>query len=160
MTESNTVGQSMEVTDPQTSIPTRVPRKEINVPSIGSSKVEMLTDENWFSWREKIESLLHCHEVHGHIDGSDPRPTTDQGDIKMWEKEDYIARTIILVNLVGEKVAHVSRAKTVKEAWENLKTVHETRSQSSALIAKHTFYSMQAEENRNISDHVTDMTKR
>jgi hypothetical protein len=62
--------------------------------------------------------------------------------------------------LKDEQVVHVSRAKTVKEAWENLKTIHETRSQSSALIAKRTFYSLQADEGCDIKVHVTEMTNK
>lgn len=50
--------------------------------------------------------------------------------------------------------------KTVKEAWDNLKTIHETRSQLSALIVKCTFYSLQAKEGCNIKVHVTEMTNK
>ncbi|OAX42518.1 hypothetical protein K503DRAFT_341178 [Rhizopogon vinicolor AM-OR11-026] len=84
---------------------------------------------------------------------------TDDEEICKWDRADYIARTLVLINLNGEEVAHVSHTKYVKEAWGNLKTVHETKSQMSALIAKRTFYSMRAEEDRIIPDHVTDMTK-
>jgi transposase InsO family protein len=134
-------------------------RKEINMPSIGSNKVEKLTDDNWFTWREKIESLLHCYELFGHIDGTDPRPVNDADEQRLWDREDYIARTLILINLQGDQITHMSRSKNVHDAWNNLKTVHETRSQSSALLAKRTFYSMRAEDDGLITDHVTEMTK-
>jgi len=36
----------------------------------------------------------------------------------------------------------------VYDGWNNLKTVHETRSQSSALLSKRNFYSMRAQDDR------------
>jgi hypothetical protein len=40
-----------------------------------------LKDDNWMMWKEKIETVLRVHEVHGHIDGTCKRPT-DPDEIK------------------------------------------------------------------------------
>ncbi|KAG2053275.1 hypothetical protein BDR06DRAFT_886491, partial [Suillus hirtellus] len=105
----------------------------INLGPVTSYKIEALNDINWITWKERIETILNLHGVYGHIDGTCKRPTTDKDEIAYWDKQDYVARTLILNNIKDDKVVHVSRAKTIKEAWENLKTIHETRSQSSAL---------------------------
>ena len=162
MTDSNMADVTLENRNSLDSVPKKATkkRKEMNMPSIGSCKVEMLEEDNWFSWRAKMESLLKSHGVKGHIDGTDPKPTTDEEDIEMWEKEDSIAQSILLINLKGNKVAHMSQARNVKEAWENLKMMHETRNEASALIAKRTFYSMQADDGCIIPDHITEMTKK
>jgi hypothetical protein len=108
-------------------------------------------------WKERIETILHLHGVHGHIDGTNKKPEVDDDEIDQWDKEDYIARTLILINIKDDQVVHVSHVKSVQEAWNNLRTIHETRSQSSALIAKRTFYSLKAEEEDDLSMHITDM---
>ncbi|KAG2052076.1 hypothetical protein BDR06DRAFT_888499, partial [Suillus hirtellus] len=72
-----------------------------------SYKMGELKDDNWMMWKEKIETVLQVHEVHGHIDGTCKRPT-DPNEKKQWEKDDQIARTIILINLKDEQVVHVS----------------------------------------------------
>jgi len=144
-----------------TVVPAKKKRKAMKMPSIGSNKVEMLTDTNWYGWKEKIEALLHCYGLFGHIDGSDPRDTDeDDEEQALWEREDYIARSLILINLQGDQITHMSRSKTVFDAWQNLKTIHETRSQSSALLAKRNFYSLRAEESCVMTEHVTEMTKK
>ena len=98
MTDSNMADVTLASGNSHDSVPkkTTKKRKEMNMPSIGSCKVEMLEEDNWFSWRAKMESLLKSHGVKGHIDGTDPKPTTDDEDIEMWEKEDSIAQSILL----------------------------------------------------------------
>ncbi|KAG1894178.1 uncharacterized protein F5891DRAFT_985292 [Suillus fuscotomentosus] len=82
----------------------------MNLGSVSSYRMGELKDDNWMMWKEKIE---------------------------MWEKDDQIAWTIILINLKDEQVVHVSRAKTVKEAWDNLKMIHETRIHVTEMMNKH-----------------------
>ncbi|KAG2057299.1 hypothetical protein BDR06DRAFT_969488 [Suillus hirtellus] len=92
-----------------------------------SYTIKALNVINWIIWKERIETILNPHGVHRDIDGTSKRPTMDKDEITYWDKQDYVTQTLILNNIKDDKVVHVSHAKTIKEAWENLETIHEMR---------------------------------
>ncbi|KAG1743113.1 hypothetical protein EDB19DRAFT_1633491, partial [Suillus lakei] len=97
----------------------------INLRLLASYKIDQLTNKNWMIWKERIKMILYLHGVHGHIDRTNKRSEIDEDEIEQWEKEDYITRTLILINIKDDQVVHVSQVKMVQEAWDNLKTIHE-----------------------------------
>ena len=52
---------------------------------------------------------------------------------------------------------HVSQATSVKQMWDNLKAVHEHRSQQSIMAIRRTLYQACAKDSNNIVAHLTNM---
>ncbi|KAI6039575.1 hypothetical protein EDC04DRAFT_2568331, partial [Pisolithus marmoratus] len=82
---------------------------------------EPLNDSNWVAWKGQIMPMLELNKVWAHCDSKRPE----------WDMAEQVARIIISNNLTVSQFVHVLQATTVKQMWENLKSVHESRGQQS-----------------------------
>src|SRR6267154_2345952 len=134
--------------------------KEVNLGAISSYKIDQLRDDNWLSWKGRLVSLLELHDVLEYVEGKVQKPDPNkQDEAAMWKKHDQIAKTLLLINIADAQMVHVSEAKSSKEVWDNLTTIHQSRGQQSITAARRTFYGLQAEEGVNIPEHINEMRK-
>ena len=138
------------------------PVTKSNLGALAAYKITPLEDDNWLAWKETIEDIFRVHKVIDHIEGTAKRPDgNDINALQAWEDAEDKAHMLLKINLKPSNVPHVTRARTtnVHEAWENLRTIHEMRTQVSTFINERNFLNMRMAEGDDVMHHITEMRK-
>jgi len=138
------------------------PVTKSNLGALAAYKITPLEDDNWLAWKETIEDIFRVHKVIDHIEGTAKRPDgNDINALQVWEDAEDKAHMLLKINLKPSNVPHVTRARTtnVHEAWENLRTIHEMRTQVSTFINERNFLNMRMAEGDDVMHHITEMRK-
>ena len=85
---------------------------------LGSFKVVKLSDDNYHTWKQRIELVLAYRELDDLI--TDDPPATSDENFKAWKKSDARARAITGLSLSDEHLEHVRDVTTAKEMWNTL----------------------------------------
>ena len=123
-------------------------------------RIEQLKENNWFSWKMKIETILDDRGLDGYIDGTKVRPAHNsplQAERDKWDAEDKKTRTIIKLLVHDTQYIHCAGATTSYELWEQLKAVKEPRGQAGILTWRKKLYGTRAKESTNIPTHLRAM---
>ena len=80
----------------------------------------ILNNSTYGNWEWHVRMLLDYEDLTGYIDGTTPRPTTDQAATENWAENDKMARSAIGMKVEPNQRFHVLDKKTAKEAWDAL----------------------------------------
>ena len=75
----------------------------------------------------------------------------------MTDTAEWVAHILISNNLSASQFIHVMQAMTIKQMWENLKSVHEHKGKQSITVLRHTMYQTWAKDGDDIVAHLTNM---
>ncbi|KAJ8579974.1 hypothetical protein M405DRAFT_753830, partial [Rhizopogon salebrosus TDB-379] len=89
--------------------------------------IEQLKENNWFSWKMKIETILDDRGLDGYIDGTKVKPADNS------PLQDKKACTVIKLLIHDSQAIHCAGAKSAQVLWEQLKAVKEPRGQAGIL---------------------------
>jgi hypothetical protein len=123
-------------------------------------RIEQLKEENWFSWKMKIETILDDKGLDGYIEGTKIRPADNtplKDKLEKWDAEDKKARTIIKLLVHDSQTIHCAGAKTAKGLWDQLKSVKEPRGQAGILTWRKKLYGTRARTSADIRSHLKMM---
>lgn len=95
--------------------------------NINGYKIKLLSDENYDSWRLRMQSVLVLNGVWGYVSGETKSTEETQ---TTWNENDRKALSIIRLVVSTKKLRIVLKATSSKEAWNLLKSSFE----SSGLI--------------------------
>ena len=105
---------------------------------ISSFKVVKLCDDNFHTWKQRIELVLAYRELDSHIADDPPAETEDAFD--SWKKGDARAKAVIGLSLSDEHLEHVRDVKTAKEMWKCILNVFQRHTLLNKLAARRNFY--------------------
>lgn len=92
--------------------------------------IEKLTWKNYQHWSFKVQTFLRREGCWKSI--TDECPTEDPAK-SAWESADNKALTAIILSVENSQLIHVRKAKSAKEAWDNLKKYHQKSTLSSKV---------------------------
>jgi hypothetical protein len=127
-------------------------------------KIEPLRDDNWVTWKIKIEAILDDRGLEGHIDGAKPKPVfadtqhpteQERAALEQWQMDDKKAQMTIKSSVHDTQAIHLSGASTARQLWEQLKAVKEPRGQILAWRRK--LYGTRAKKTTDIPTHLNTM---
>uniref|UniRef100_A0A4Y0BLU3 Retrovirus-related Pol polyprotein from transposon TNT 1-94 n=1 Tax=Anopheles funestus TaxID=62324 RepID=A0A4Y0BLU3_ANOFN len=108
--------------------------------------VSKLTNDNYQTWRYKIEMLLKKEELWYVI--SEPKPENPSTE---WMKHDMKANATIGLHVDDDQIGLIRECATAQDSWKTLKTYHEKASEI-YLLKKLTL--LQLGEEGNMEEHV------
>ena len=73
----------------------------------------------------------------GHIDGSDPKPKTDNKAISKWETKDAQIMTWILRSVDPQFILNLQPYKNAKDMWEYLKRIYQQANSARRFQLEH-----------------------
>ena len=120
-------------------------------------RIEQLKENNWWSWKFKIETILDDKRLRGYIDGKKKRPAENsplKDEIEKWDDEDQMARTVIKLLVHDSQTIHCAGAKTAYELWQQLKAVKEPRGQTGIITWRKKLYATRAKWDTDIPTHL------
>ena len=134
---------------------------DLNAGSLASLyHIEQLKEDNWFSWKMKIEAILDDRGLEGYTDGTKVKPADNsplQAEKDKWNAEDKKARTIIKLLIHDSQSFLCAGAKTAFDLWEQLKSVKEPRGKAGILTWRKKLYGTRAKDSSDIPSHLKTM---
>ena len=152
-------------------IPSDVPVESLNDPSISLVKtrdgaitkvtVEGLTGPNWVSWRLRMISLLKLCGVERYVRGEIKQPNEEEDPIGFnnWMMNDNYAKHLITQNVADEPLVHIQQEATSHDAWHDLESIYEDKSQETAVAVMRKLWRTTAEEDDDIGEHLTKLKR-
>ena len=95
---------------------------------------QQLNRTNWVEWKSRIQLVLMSQGLLGHIDGTEPAPTTSGTTITVdattalakWKKDDTIVKTTITLNMTDLSGCGIDPISTTAlEFWTGLVALRE-----------------------------------
>lgn len=126
------------------------------------TKISMgkLSNENYFTWKYKMEMLLKKEGVWRVIIKEKPAPTSSNSAlIEKWEENDEKAMALIGLSVQDNQLQNIRNAKSAKESWTSLKNFHEqgTLVNTTSLMRK--LWDMKLEKNKDPQPHIQNMSE-
>lgn len=116
-------------------------------------RIEKLNDNNYHSWKQKVELILGHRDVDDMVD-SDlcPRRPEYQEPIAKWLRKDNLECMTISLTLSDEILKNVRHTSTALEMWNEISNVHQRYTLLNKLAARRDFYTatMLANENMHV----------
>ena len=132
----------------------------LDIPTKESSNTikisEPLDEKNWSVWKERMKLALRLCGLEGYADGSIKCPD-DPVKAKYWAYNDSRAQFIIVNNISSSEMVNTTQCSTTHKMWLSLEAVHEEKSHHTIVMNIHNLLHTSADENTNISDHLTTL---
>jgi gag-polypeptide of LTR copia-type/Integrase core domain/GAG-pre-integrase domain len=147
------------------------PAEAVDVPSIKEIRTregaitkvlgDGLKGPNWVTWQVRMLSLLALCEVESYVRGEIKQPKKDDDPVghENWKKNDNYAKHLITQNVGDGPIIHIQHNSTSYVAWKNLEAIYEDKSQETAVAIIRNLWHTTAEENGDISKHLTTLKK-
>lgn len=114
-----------------------------------------LNNTNFFNWKFKLELLLIKEKVWHTISKETP---TGLALTEKWSEQDETARALIGLNVEDTQLIYIRNAKSAKEAWKNLKEIHENDSVTCIVTLFRQLYSTRMEEGQDLQNHIDHLS--
>lgn len=123
--------------------------------------ITKLNNENYFTWKFKMELLLIKDEVWHVISGTPMTLSSDrsnQAAVDVWKKSDDKARAMIGLLVEDNQLSHIRSKTTAKQMWETLKEYHEKSTLSNKVILMRQICGAKMEEGGDMEEHIDQLT--
>ena len=116
-----------------------------------SIRIDKLCDNNFHTWKQKIELIMSLRELEDHIDIECCKllPTDDEALAK-WNKADAKAKAIIGLNLSDEYLEQINECSTAIGMWTTIQELFQRSTLLNKLHARRKFYSSIMKEDEKV----------
>lgn len=119
---------------------------------LGKLSFAKLNNQNWQSWKFRMEMLLMREELWYVITTAKPATLTEQ-----WKKDEQKARATIGLCVEDSQFSLVKGAKDAKEFWEQLRTYHEKSTMTSRVSLLKKLCSLNLCEGGDMEKHLQEI---
>lgn len=116
---------------------------------------EKLTNNNFFTWKYRMEMLLKKEGLWKVMDGIAP---TETAALVTWNEKDEKAVAIIGLSVQDNQLQHIRNAKTAKESWKALKDFHEQNTLVNTTTLMRKLWDLKLTDDTNPQTHIETMT--
>lgn len=110
-----------------------------------STRLELLNDSNYFTWKYRMEMQLTRKDLWSIVDGSEPRPVTGTARQNAWDKRARLASAEIILNVSDSQLPHTRKSNSPIEIWNVLKEAHESSGWANRMTLLRQFVSLKKE---------------
>jgi hypothetical protein len=117
-------------------------------------RITKLDSTNYQTWRVKMSLLLEDDDLFTVVNSNPPEETKEnKTDLITWAEKSRKAFIKISLCVSDDQLLHIEDLSTGKEAWDALKTKHETASLSNKLLFLRQFFQTEM-ENTDMAEHI------
>lgn len=118
-------------------------------------RIEKLEEGNYESWKLNMRSILTVNDLWGYTDGSIVKDPQTPGD---WDTKDQKALALIILSTSKGQIQHIKKAKTSKEAWDVLKTTHESKGPVRKVCIYRQLNRLKKDSSKNMTQYVNEFS--
>lgn len=123
--------------------------------------IAKLNNENYFTWKFRVELLLIKDEVWHVVEKPAPVLSADrsnQSTVDAWKKCDDKARAMIGLLVEDNQLNHIRNKATAKQWWDALKDHHEKSTLSNKVILMRKICNTKMQENGDMEAHINELS--
>src|SRR6218665_3818293 len=117
-----------------------------------SNKIENLNNQNYQTWKFKMELLLIKKDLSETVTKEIPDPVTVE-----WQTKDAKARGIIGLQVADNQLQLIRKQTTAKGSWQTLKKYHEKATLSSKVNLLKRLCGLKLTEHGDMENHLAEM---
>jgi len=103
----------------------------------------------------QMKSVLVFNDLWGYVHGSIPRPTGESEDAQ-WKARDEKALALIILSVSKNKLGHLRRVTTSKEAWDEINRVHSSQEPVKKAMLYRQLYNSRKNETQTMMQYIND----
>ncbi len=115
--------------------------------------MEKFDGGNFHLWKFKMHMMFSKHGLWKFIDGS-ATILEDQDQITDYNEKATKAFALLCEHLTDAQLAHIQYCENVKNAWETLCGVHETKTIGNKLFLRRRFFTIKMQEAKDLLAHI------
>jgi hypothetical protein len=116
--------------------------------SMGSITIEKLQDNNYHTWKARIQFILSLRDLDDVLE--DAPPDDKSPEYAKWHKRDKKAKAMIALSLSDDHLEQVQHAATAKEIWKLISDIYEKHTLLNKLAARRAFYTAKMGDNEKV----------
>lgn len=118
---------------------------------------EKLGNENYFTWKYRMEMLLKKEGVWRIL--SEDRPSNlVPATLSTWIDKDEKAMALIGLSVLDNQLQHIRKAMSAKESWKALQDFHEQKTLVNTTTLMRKLWDLKLIEDMNPQFHIQEMT--
>lgn len=118
---------------------------------------EKLSNENYFTWKYRMEMLLKKEMVWRTLSETQPAATETTARAT-WLEKDEKAMALIGLSVMDNQLQHIRNSKTAKESWDSLKSFHEQKTLVNKTTLMRKLWDLKLTEDTTPQTHIQEMT--
>lgn len=105
--------------------------------SVGSMRIEVLTKENYDTWKMQVEALLTKNDLWEYVSGENVLPALVPGDAatvsagvaaqNAWKRNDKKAKSDLILSIHSSELQQVRGCETSREVWLKLESIYASK---------------------------------
>lgn len=129
--------------------------------ALSVSRVELLTDKNYFVWALKVRALLRARKLFKEVIENPEPPTsanleTPEGKARqIWESKNDEAFGILIMTISEEQAGQFLVETKAKNLWEELRKLHEGNAQDRKIDIGLELKNIRMQSNESVSEYIT-----
>jgi len=134
--------------------------------TINSTRLELLSKNNYDTWRIQAEALLIKNDTWGYVSGEKPRPIVSsdpsarafsQAAYDAWIVEDRKAKSDLILSIHPSELKQIRGCETSKDVWDKLESIYASKgpARKATLLKRLMLHKMP--EGGDIKDHLNDI---
>lgn len=124
-----------------------------------STRFDLLNEENYFTWKYRMEMHLIRKDLWGIVSGTEPRPASGVRTQLVWDKRARLAAAEIILHVSDSQLPLTRKTTDPVQMWQILKEYHESSGWANRMTVLRRFVSLKMEEGAPIQEHINDFNK-
>ena len=116
--------------------------------NMGSITIEKLRDNNYHTWKARIQFILSLHDLDDVLESTPP--DAKSFGHAAWQKRDKKAKAMIALSLSDGHLEQVQHATTAKEIWKLISDIYKKHTLLNKLAARRAFYAAKMGDNEKV----------
>lgn len=87
-------------------------------------RIELLTKENYETWKIQVEALLTKNGTWPYVSGEIAKPNAAGDELNNWKKEDRMAKSDLILSISSSQLKHIRNCETAREVWIKLESIY------------------------------------
>lgn len=134
--------------------------------TINSTRLELLSKDNYDTWRIQAEALLIKNDTWGYVSGEKSKPvvSTDpatsaqsQAAYDAWFIEDRKAKSDLILSIHPSELKQVKGCETSKSVWDKLESIYASKGPARKATLLKNLMLRKMPEDGNVKDHLNDL---
>lgn len=119
--------------------------------------IDKLNNENYESWKLQMRSILVCSDLWNQVNGNELKTETNATE---WDKKDQKALAMIILNITQGQLNHVKNAETSNKAWNELKSIHESKGPVRKATLYKQLYRMKKTQDNSMTNYLNEFSSK
>lgn len=118
------------------------------------SYIELLSKDNYDTWRMQVEALLEKHDLWDYVNGSIKMPTAETQEKVAWLKQDKKAKADLILSIQPSELKQIRGCNTSNEVWIKLESIYASKGPARKATLLKQLMLHRLEDGKDVKEHM------